>query len=48
MLEAAGIRFLVEKVLLRLVIGMRIDVAQGLGRKVLVASHPEFDPGGGC
>jgi hypothetical protein len=47
-IEVAGIRFLVEKDLLRLVIGLRVDVAQSLGRKVLVASHPYFDPGGTC
>ncbi len=46
-IEAAGFKFVAAKSSVRLVAGMRVDVTQRLGRKVLVASHPELG-GGGC
>ncbi len=46
-IEGGGFKFVTAKSLLRLVAGLRVDVAQRLGRKVLVASHPDLQ-GGGC
>jgi hypothetical protein len=47
-IEASGIRFLVERTRLSLVAGLELRVEQSFGRKVLFASHPFFAPGGGC
>jgi hypothetical protein len=41
-IEAAGFNFVAAKSELRLVVGLRVDVTQRLGRKVLVASHPKL------
>jgi hypothetical protein len=46
-IDAAGFRFLAPRSSLRMIDGLRVDVMQRLGRKVLVASHPMLQ-GGGC
>ena len=47
-IEAAGIRFVAEREQVPLVAGLRLDVEQRYGRKVLVASHATFAPDGSC
>ncbi len=47
-IEAAGIRFLAEKEHVPFVAGLRLEVEQRFGRKMLTASHPTWAPGGGC
>lgn len=47
-IEAAGIRFVAEKEQASMVSGLRLDVEERYGRKVLVASHDTFAPYGSC
>ncbi|BDG02910.1 hypothetical protein [Anaeromyxobacter oryzae] len=48
MIDVAGIPFLAEKHQLNLVVGLRIEVEERYGRKVLIASHSMWDGDGAC
>ena len=47
-IEVAGLRFLAEKHQLNLVAGLRIEVEERYGRKVLIALHSTWDGDGAC
>jgi hypothetical protein len=47
-IEASGLRFVAEKEHVPLVSGLRLEVEESHGRKVLVASHATWAPGGSC
>jgi hypothetical protein len=47
-IEAAGIRFVAEKEQVPMVAGLRLEVEERHGRKVLLAWHDTWAPGGGC
>jgi hypothetical protein len=47
-IDVAGIPFLAEKHQLNLVAGLRIEVEERYGRKVLIASHSIWDGNGAC
>jgi hypothetical protein len=47
-IEAAGIRFVAEREQVPMVAGLRLEVEERYGRKVLIASHGTWAPGGGC
>jgi hypothetical protein len=47
-IEAAGIRFVAEKEQVPMVAGLRLEVEERYGRKVLIATHSTWAPGGGC
>ncbi len=48
-IEAAGLRFVAEREQVALVSGLRLEVEEGHGgRKVLVATHETWAPGGAC
>jgi hypothetical protein len=47
-IEAAGLRFVAKREQLALVSGLRLEVEESYGRKVLVATHSTWAPGGCC
>jgi hypothetical protein len=47
-IEAAGLRFVAERDQVPFVSGLRLEVQESGGRKMLVASHAVFAPGGSC
>jgi Fe-S cluster assembly iron-binding protein IscA len=47
-IEAAGIQFVARRDQASFVAGLRLDVEEHGGRKLLVATHAEFAPGGSC
>jgi hypothetical protein len=47
-IEAAGISFVAEREQVPMVAGLRLEVEESHGRKVLVATHTTWAPYGSC
>jgi hypothetical protein len=47
-IEAAGIRFVAEREQAPMVAGLRLEVEESRGRKLLVATHETWAPYGSC
>jgi hypothetical protein len=47
-IEAAGLRFVAQRIQLPLVADLRVDVKTRCGRRELVVSHPTWTPRGSC